>query len=418
MKVLIKTLGCKANRYESDKIIDLFSHQFDIGHSKINEIENPDVLIINTCTVTHVADRKSRQAIASLKTAHPKAKVIAFGCGVNVDQKSYGDLSHVDYAIKDREKVEELLVEIAKEYPSSFYTKQNHRTRTRTLVKIQDGCDQFCTYCIIPKSRGRQNSRTLKEIIDEVNEKVDEGYKEIVLTGINIGTWREDEKDLAMLIQNILNETTIESLRLSSIEPEYFSEKFYKLFENPRFCPFLHLCLQSGSDKILKLMRRSYKTDDFLKIVEKLRKASPNIGLTTDIIVGFPGETEKEHKETLNFVKKIRFSKIHIFPYSKRTGTYAAVMKNQVNEADKKRRCSELAGIELKMRKQFYEQNCGKETKVLFETTDDGGYFTGYTDNYIRARLKTTTKKDLTNKLTKVQLIKVNENIEMLCELV
>lgn len=417
MKVLIKTLGCKANRYESDKLIDRFSHQFDIGHAKMKEIEKPDVLIINTCTVTHVADRKSRQAIASLKAAHPKAKVIAFGCGVNVDQKDYANLDHVDFAIKEREKVEEKLLELAKEYPTSVYSQQIPKMRTRALVKIQDGCDQFCTYCIIPKSRGRQSGKSSQKVINEVNELVEKGFKEVVLTGINIGTWMEDDRDLGWLINEILEKTTIERLRMSSIEPTDFSNQFYELFQHPRMCSHLHLCAQSGSDSILKAMRRRYMTADFKRIIEKLREVVPNIGITTDIIVGFPGETEELHKETLAFAREIGFSKIHVFPYSKREGTYAAVMKNQVDEETKKRRCAELTAIGEQSQQEFFKKHIGKVIPVLFEQQDSKGQFDGYTENYIRVRTHKAINEDFTNTIATTKLTKISCG-EMIGELI
>ncbi|MFC1656171.1 radical SAM protein, partial [Patescibacteria group bacterium] len=256
MNIVIKTLGCKANRYESDKIQDKFGDHFNVVDIQTNQPKHADVIIVNTCTVTHVADRKSRQAISNLKKQYPAAKVIVFGCGANTDREGYKDLPNVDYVIQEPQKLYDLLEELSGQFENTCETESFGENRTRTLIKIQDGCNNFCSYCIIPYARGREKSRPLEEIIKEINEKCEKGYKEVVLTGINIGMWKENEKDLADLISDILDKTTIARLRLSSIEPQNFSKRFLELFSNPRFCPHLHISLQSGSDTILKSMRR------------------------------------------------------------------------------------------------------------------------------------------------------------------
>lgn len=413
MNIVIKTLGCKANRYESDKIRDKFGDRFNVIDAQTKQLDKADIIIVNTCTVTHVADRKSRQAISNLKSQYPSAKVIVFGCGANTDKDGYAELPNVDYVIQEPQKLYDLLEKLSEKFVNTCKTESFNETRTRALIKIQDGCNNFCSYCIIPYARGREKSRLLKEIIEEINEKCEKGYKEVVLTGINIGMWKEGGKDLADLINDILDKTNIPRLRLSSIEPQNFSKKFLGLFKNPRFCHHLHISLQSGSDTILKSMRRHYDLALFEKMIDDLRIASPFISITTDVIVGFPGETDELFAETLEFVKKMKFSKIHIFPYSKRKGTLAANMPNQVPYDVKKQRCRQLAAIEKEMRLKFYKKNIGRSDNVLIEVIDENGVAGGFTSNYLRTRIQQKIDSDKTNTITNVVLNKVLGNCEI-----
>ncbi|MBU1445691.1 tRNA (N(6)-L-threonylcarbamoyladenosine(37)-C(2))-methylthiotransferase MtaB [Patescibacteria group bacterium] len=426
LKVVIKSMGCKANRYESDRIQDKFEDMAIFADAQIHDMRNADVIIVNTCTVTHAADRKSRQAITVLKKNHPTAKVVVFGCGANTDPESYTNLDQVDFVVQKREEIDELIEELIEEKKkdpkngneAACETSNFEINRTRTFVKIQDGCNNFCAYCIIPYARGRQVSYPSEQIITEIKRKIDKGFKEVVLTGINIGMWKENSNDLADLIQMILDKTSIERLRLSSIEPQNYSDKFIELFKNPRFCPYLHISLQSGSAEILKNMRRHYKKELFADIVARLRKAVPHFSITTDVIVGFPGETDELFEETCEFVKEMNFSKIHIFPYSKREGTPAAEMPNQINPNIKKERCSYLANIENNMRMDFYKKNTGRIEEVLFEANLENGFHTGFTSNYLRVRLNEKSKEDLTNQTRKVKLLKLSENETMICKII
>jgi len=405
-------MGCKANRYESDRIQDKFEDQAIFADAQIHDMQNADVIVINTCTVTHSADRKSRQAITGLKKLHPNAKVVIFGCGANTDPESYKALDKVDFVVQKREEIDGLIDRFIEKHGDDAPCEMQRFevNRTRTFVKIQDGCNNFCAYCIIPYARGRQVSYPSKQILDEISAKIEKGFKEVVLTGINIGMWKEDDKDLTDLIQMILDETGVERLRLSSIEPQNYSDKFIELFKNPRFCPYLHISLQSGSAKILKEMRRHYTKELFANIIIRLRKAVPHFSITTDVIVGFPGETDELFEETCKFVEEMKFNKIHIFPYSKRKGTPAADMPNQINPQIKKERCSYLAEIEKKMRIDFYEKNSGRIEEVLFEANLEDGFHTGFTSNYIRVRLNKKSQEDLTNQTRKVKLLKLSEN--------
>lgn len=426
-------MGCKANRYESDRIQDKFEEQAIFADAQIHDMRDADVIIINTCTVTHVADRKSRQAITGLKKIHPNAKVVVFGCGANTDPESYKALDRVDFVVQKREEIDELiegLIEGKKNNPKNTNNIKNEAAcetsdfelnRTRTFVKIQDGCNNFCAYCIIPYARGRQTSYPSEQILSEIKRKTEKGFKEVVLTGINIGMWKEKDKDLADLIQMILDKTTVERLRLSSIEPQNYSDKFIELFKNPRFCPYLHISLQSGSAEILKGMRRHYTKELFADIITRLRKAVPHFSITTDVIIGFPGETDELFEETCKFVKEMKFNKIHIFPYSKRKGTPAAEMLNQIHPDIKKERCAHLANIEKKMRMDFYEKNSGRIEEVLFEAGRENGSPTGFTSNYIRVVLDQSDQnstKDLTNQTRKVKLIELSGKETMICKII
>lgn len=408
MNIAIKTLGCKANRYESDRIYETFSKKHSIADIQVRKFTKTDLVIVNTCTVTHVADRKSRQAVSHLKTLYPDAKVIVFGCGANVDKEKYESLKNVDYVVQKRTDLYKLINKLSKTSQKIQQTQNLPQERTRALVKIQDGCDNFCSYCIIPYARGRQKSRASDAIIKEINDKYSKNYKEIVLTGINIGQWKENNNDLADLIQRILDETKIPRLRLSSIEPQNFSDKFLELFKNERFCRHLHISLQSGSDTVLRAMRRRYDCAGYSAMIENLRTAVPDISITTDIIAGFPGETEKLFRETLEYLQKTGFSKIHIFPYSKRKGTLAAKMPNQVSYKVKKDRCRRLSVLEKEMRKNFHEENIGKISQILIESKNKDNSFSGFTSNYIKTRVKADKKIEL-NTIEKVRLEKISD---------
>ena len=387
MKIVIKTLGCKANRYESDKIQDTFEKNNYVADVQQYQLPDADVILINTCTVTHIADRKSRQALSTIKNRFPEAKTIIFGCGANTNKDEYQALPNVDYIVQKRKDLYDLLNKLSKEFPDTCSQTDLPENRTRSLIKIQDGCNNFCTYCIIPYARGREKSIPLKKVLIEIKEKISNGYKEIVLTGINIGTWHDDGKDLADLIETILKETGLSRLRLGSIEPQNYPAKFYRLFKNKRFCPHIHVSLQSGSDEILKKMNRHYDKALFTSMVNSLREAAPEIGITTDIIVGFPGETDKLFEETMEYIQQINFSKIHVFPYSKRKGTLAASMKDQVPYETKKKRCEQMAKIEKLMRKRFYEKHMGTKQSVLVEAVNKNGLSKGFTPNYIQVRM-------------------------------
>lgn len=402
MKIAIKTLGCRANRYESDIIREKLAAT---AVTFVDPKERADIYVINTCTVTHVGDKKSRQAIRAIKHAHPQAKTIAFGCAIRLKDNTYDTVEELDHMFKETDDVIEFIKVESEKTP----TKQLPHTdipRTRALIKVQDGCDNFCSFCIVPQTRGRAVSLKSADILEDVRTKVAHGFKEMVITGINVGTWKEGDLDFGNLMEMIMQEPGVERVRLSSIEPADFPDHFYQLFAHPKFCKQIHLCLQSGSNKTLKAMRRNYQTDLFEKVCNKLREIAPDIGITTDYIVGFPGETVEAFKESLEFCKKIQFSKMHVFKYSIRKNTLAEKLPNHVTPAEKEQRSKEALKLEEEMRHNFAKKHIGQTTDILYEADEDG-FATGYTSNYIKVRIPSSG--NLKNKIATTKLSGVND---------
>lgn len=408
MKIAIKTLGCKANRFESDKIEDKLKL---LGFQIVNTTEIADFYIINTCTITHVADKKSRQIIRQFRRKNNNAQIVVIGCGTKDKNNTYNELSEINHIFT---KSSELISFFKKITPTKKGSNKTFQSRTRALVKIQDGCNNFCSYCIVPFVRGREKFYSETEILKCVREKISRGYKEIVITGIIVGNWKREGKDFADLLHRILKEPGLERLRLSSLEPENFNDRFLDLFNNSKFCKHLHICLQSGSHNVLKQMKRRYNISAFKKICKKLQKKVPNIALTTDVIVGFPGETEKDFKETLKVCKEIGFAKIHAFKYSIRKGTIAATMQNQIPYETKLKRSKELIKIGNQLRKKFIENHLDKELEVLFEQKNKD-FYTGLTSNYIQVKVK--SKKNLINQILTVQPEKTNNDLSVTASL-
>jgi threonylcarbamoyladenosine tRNA methylthiotransferase MtaB len=448
MIIGIKTLGCKSNRYESDQIFDeliLKGHKVfeidEMASSFVNKTKSPlDLIILNTCTVTHLADKKSKQAILSFKKAFPTSKIFVFGCAVNVSSIIASEFNEIDYFAKSREEIIEKIYEqesCATDIPAPRHCEQENCTsnidscdfssnfiepessnakspfnqRTRTLIKIQDGCENFCTYCIIAKARGKERSFDSKKIISEIVQKEKLGFKEAIITGINIGKWKERGLDFSDLIEKILNSTKKIRIRISSIEPVLFSDKFFELFKNERLCPQIHLSLQSGSEKILKLMNRHYNKNDFFEICERLKKSNEDFAITTDIIVGFPGENEEDFLETMEFAKKIGFLKIHVFPYSKRNKTPASSFPNQVLPEIKKERAKKLRKLSDEMGQDFMKRFIGREMKVLVEGFR-GKFRKGFTENFLP--VKFIGNEELMNKFIVLQITRFDEKEKIL----
>lgn len=405
MKISLKMTGCKNNHYELDQIL---RWAIKNGVPVVKE-EEADYCIINTCTVTHVADKKSRQMIRRTKNNNGQLKTIVFGCGARMQKEEFEKVIEIDYLLPDITSVIGFL-------ENSIQKQSDHEAtnlfwddsfRSRALVQIQDGCDNFCTYCIIVQARGRSKNRKIDEIIHEINDRKKEGYNEIVLTGINIGAYgasstkKPAESKFAELLEEILSKTKIPRVRLSSLGPEYFSEELFDVLKNPRICRHIHLSIQSGSDSILKKMGRNYKAMDVEKIIGRLKKDIDGIAITTDIIVGFPEETYKEFEETLDFVKRNKLAKVHVFPYSVRQGTLAGNME-QVSDKTKKERAKTLQKLADKQRKEFIKEQIGKKTSVLWEKKNEG-----LTDNYIKIKTKSAHEaRSLTDeKLTKAIVV-------------
>ncbi len=405
MRFYIKTLGCKTNQYESDRLAKELILR---GWDKVSEKDNPDICLVNTCTVTKQADRKSRQMLRKLISKNPDSKVIAMGCYVNRDKEELKDINGIFGVFPNEKKADlpDILEDILRIPKSSNFninrtrlsnielgrTKPeflNYSSHTRALVKIEDGCDNFCSYCIVPYVRGKPISRNKKEIINEIKYLVSEGVKEVVLTGINIGIYGkelENETDLTGLIEEILKKTNIFRVRLSSIDVNNISSSLIDLLsENNRLCPHLHISLQSGSDRILKMMRRGYNIKQFQEKINKIRFKIPKIAITTDLIVGFPGEQERDFQANLKILKKLYFSKVHVFKYSERPGTIAEKMKDKVSSHLINMRSEKTLKLADKLRINYLKSNIGEKVKVLIENNGKNDYQKmGTSENYIK----------------------------------
>lgn len=424
-KAALHNLGCKVNAYETEAMQELLEQN---GYEIVPFQEGADIYIINTCTVTNMADRKSRQMIHRAKKMNPDAIVVAAGCYVQAQENSDKIDECIDIVIGNNKK--QNLIEILEEYEQKRkeadgvfvqqevidinHTKEYeelHLTKTaehtRAYIKVQDGCNQFCTYCIIPYMRGRVRSRRKEEVVEEVSALAANGYKEVVLTGIHLSSYGvdfEEKETLLSLIQAVHAIEGIERIRLGSLEPRIITEEFTSaLSALPKICPHFHLSLQSGCEETLKRMNRRYSAEEYFEKCMLLRKYFENPALTTDIIVGFPGETEEEFEESRAFVEKVNFYETHIFKYSKRQGTKAAVMPNQVPEPEKTKRSNMLLALDERNRKAYEEQFSGKETEILVEEQmekDGKTYWIGHTKEYIR--LAILSDENLSGRLLKV----------------
>lgn len=423
MKVAFYTLGCKVNQYETEAMEEMFKKR---GYEIVSFEDKADIYIINTCTVTNLGDRKSRQFIRRAKKLNEDSIVAAVGCYSQIAPDEVEKIEGVDVIIgntdKDkivdiceeaREKNEKINVVKNIKYHKEFdnLSIEKIESRTRAYMKIQDGCNQFCSYCIIPYARGPIRSRRLEDILVEAERLAKAHFKEIILTGIHVASYGKDLKNINLLdvIENISKIEGIERIRLSSIEPTFIDKEFMeKVKANKKFCDHFHLSLQSGSNSVLKRMNRKYTTEEYKHIVELIRSYMPAAGITTDIIVGFPGETEEEFQETYDFVKTIGFSRIHVFKYSPRKGTPASQMDNQIHGSIKQARSEELIKLGNQLANSFMESFLGKTMEVLFEEEKDG-YIEGYTTNYLRVKVKTS--KDLQGKILPVKIIDKKEDI-------
>lgn len=399
----IITLGCKVNQYESEAVEEIFEAR---GYKK--KEENADIYVINTCTVTNMSDRKSRQMISRARRDNPEAVIAVMGCYSQVKPEEVSQIEGVDIVLgsRNKEEVVDLCEDVLQnkgaidKVLSLSETKtiedleiSNQEAMTRAYMKIQDGCNMYCSYCLIPYARGNISSRDMESIKNEAKRLAKNGYKEIVLTGIHVSSYGKDLKNgegLINVIEEVAKTDGIERIRLSSMEPRHITREFLeRMRETKKACDHFHLSLQSGSDDILKAMNRKYDTKIFKEKVDLIREVFPNAGLTTDIIVGFPTETDENHEETKNFVKDIKFAKTHLFKYSKRDGTKAATMKPEVDGNIKKERLKELEEIEQVNKREFLEKQIGKTLSVLFESKSDmDGYKSGYSTNYLRVNVK------------------------------
>ena len=428
-KVAFITLGCKVNQYETNGMAQKFLEK---GYEIVNHTEKADIYIVNTCTVTNMSDRKSRQMLRRVKEINEKAVVIAVGCYVQVAKQEVEKIPEIDLCLGNDEKsnivqyVEKYIKDREKEIQIQNVLKSKEyidfgqvvfTEKTRAVVKVQDGCDRYCSYCIIPYARGRVRSRKPDSIVEEIKQIVRQGIKEVVITGIHIASYGKDFKTEYALIDLLEKINKIEGLkriRLGSIEPLLIDEEFIsRLKKLDKICPHFHLSLQSGCDDTLKRMNRRYTTEQFRNIVNLIRKNYTDVMLTTDVIVGFPGETEEEFDITYKFLEEIKFYKIHVFKYSQRKGTKAAVMPKQIDGKIKELRSKKLIELSDTIQKKYNEKYIGKELEVLFEEEKRGTY-KGHTKNYVLAYCN--SQENLDNRLVKVKCKEAFKD-HVVCEL-
>ena len=406
-KVVFHTLGCKTNQYDSEAMLERL---MDGGYELAREGEPADVVIVNTCTVTAEADRKSRQMLRQASAAYPGAVVVAAGCYAQREPKALARIAGVDLVlgnqdrgdilnlIRQAEAAQATITHVAELKDTAFEPLAISQSglHTRANIKIQEGCNRFCTYCIIPYARGPIRSRPLEDTVQETARLAVLGVKEFVLTGIHIASYGLDMPggpDLITLLEALDQVEGVERLRLGSLEPSLLTEEFCARAARLRhLCPHFHLSLQSGCDATLRRMGRRYTAEAFAGYVSRLRTAIPSAALTTDIIVGFPGETEEDFRQSMDFVERMAFSRIHVFPYSPREGTPAAAMPNQVAKADKRRRAGEMIALGERLMRQAHEALLGRRELVLLEEAE-AGCMAGYTPGYTRVLVQGTSQR-------------------------
>lgn len=422
--VAFHTLGCKVNHYETEAIWQLFKEQ---GYDRVDFESTSDVYVINTCTVTNTGDKKSRQVIRRAIRRNPDAVICVTGCYAQTSPAEIMAIPGVDIVVGTQDRVKML------EYIEQYKTEREpinavgnimknrvyeeldvpaFTDRTRASLKIQEGCNNFCTFCIIPWARGLMRSRDPQEVIRQAQQLVDAGYKEIVLTGIHTGGYGEDMRDynFASLLRDLEAQVKgLKRLRISSIEASQITDEVIEVIDQSDvIVRHLHIPIQSGSNSVLKRMRRKYTMEFFAERIERLKKALPGLAVTSDVIVGFPGETEEEFMETYNFIKKHQFSELHVFPYSKRTGTPAARMEDQVDEEVKNERVHRLISLSDQLAKEYASQFENEVLEVIpeepFADQPESGLYVGYTDNYLKVVFKAT--EDMIGQIVKVKLSK------------
>ena len=453
MRVAFYTLGCKLNQAETESLL----HQFrEAGFELVAPDDVADIYIANTCTVTHIADRKSRHWLRLARRRNPEALIIAAGCYARRAPQELGELADIVFDNEGKEHLPGIVKgllwptcnlvissrkqchrepELRAERGGSeaswkLQAKQFHltngSTRVRSLVKIQDGCHSPCTYCIVPQVRSREYSVPASQIVEEIRQKVAKGYKEVILTGTKIGSYEDGNTDLRGLVEKILSDTDIKRLRLSSLQPQEISPEFLALWQdyilNPspersegtceesgRICCHFHLALQSGSDTVLQRMKRGYSLDNYRTAMNLIKETIPEAAITTDIIVGFPGESDEEFEQSHRFCHEAGFANIHVFPFSPRPGTRAAKMPNQVKDKVKKERSEKMLELAQNCRHSFCERFLGQIRHVLWEkeTAFGDGVYSGLTDNYIR--VFTQSEKPLANRITAVKLLRFHD---------
>jgi threonylcarbamoyladenosine tRNA methylthiotransferase MtaB len=399
-------LGCKLNQAE----IDLLAGQVaEAGYRLVSSADKADIYILNTCTVTHIADRKSRHWLRQAHRQNPDARVVAIGCYAEWAPQELAQIDGVDVVLGNEQKpylLQRLWESRCLSRPPSVHqggaSRYHNGYRTRAFIKVQDGCRDYCAYCIVPLVRGSEKSEPVDRVVAEVRQLVADGAKEVVLTGTKLGSYKYDGVNLEELLKHILAETDVTRLRLSSLQPQEISSGVIGLWHNRRLCPHFHLSLQSGSDDVLDRMKRHYTTADYRQAISLLREVVPEAAITTDVIVGFPGETDLEFQESYDFCRKMEFARIHVFSYSSRRGTAAAQMPNQIKDGAKKKRNQKMLTLAKESAQNFSRRFLGRTVLVLWEK-QAGGIWSGLTDNYIK--VYTDSNSDLTNQLLSVTLM-------------
>ncbi|AEB76503.1 tRNA (N(6)-L-threonylcarbamoyladenosine(37)-C(2))-methylthiotransferase MtaB [Clostridium botulinum] len=425
MKVAFATLGCRVNVYESEAMAEKFIKG---GYEVVQFDEVADVYVVNTCTVTNMSDKKSRQMISRAKRKNPESVIAAVGCYTQIAPEKVREIGDVDVILGTRNKGDivywvnrakeegKTIVEVNDVLKNKQFEELNieeYQDKTRAFLKIQDGCNNFCSYCLIPFARGAVCSKNPETIIDEVKKLSEHGFKEVILSGIDISSYGVDLEgnwNLLKVLKAIDEIEGINRVRIGSIGPEFFDEDIIKEIGSlKKLCPHFHLSLQSGCNSTLKRMNRKYTTEEFRDIIVLLRKYVKDISITTDIIVGFPGETKEEFEETYNYLKEIKLSKMHIFKYSPRTGTRAEKMENQVDGNIKEERSKLLLALNEKNEKEFMNKFIGEDMKILYEQkcSDKEEYYEGYTPNYIKVIAK--SREDISGKILNTKLIETKE---------
>ncbi|MBO5452927.1 MAG: tRNA (N(6)-L-threonylcarbamoyladenosine(37)-C(2))-methylthiotransferase MtaB [Clostridia bacterium] len=401
-KVAFYTLGCRVNQYETQAMKEIFIKK---GYEICQYSEKADVYVVNSCTVTATGDKKSRQALSRAKKQNPDAITILAGCYAQKITPDEARRLNADIILGNNEKqnvaeivekrVEEKQIFVVKDLKDAPYCDMNlesYEEKTRAMIKIEDGCDRFCSYCIIPYVRGPVRCRPFDEIISEAERLSENGFKEVVVTGIQTAAYKWDGLTLKDVVVKISEVAGIERIRLGSLEPVIITDEFLSAMkETGKLCPTFHLSLQSGSDSVLRRMNRRYNTAIYKEKIEKIMEYFPYAAITTDVIAGFPQETETEHRESVEFAGKIGFAHMHVFPYSPREGTKAALLDGQLEKSLKEKRTRELNELSEKMHKEFIEKNMGKTYPVLFEQLTKDGRYEGLTPNYITVKVKSDT---------------------------
>lgn len=422
MKVSTITLGCKVNQYETQVMLNQLLQS---GFSACQTGEDADIILLNSCTVTSTSDHKVKQTLHKARREHPHAVIVLTGCMPQAFPELAEDLTDADIVLGNsnrssllphilqylstRQRIIDIVPHQTKEKFESM-SVENFYERTRAFIKIQDGCNRFCSYCIIPYARGRVRSKPLDDLIAEVTQLSEKGYKEIVLTGINLSAFGQDiNLHLCDAVEAVCAINGIERVRLGSLEPEQLSEDvIIRLSKQQKLCPQFHLSLQSGCDETLKRMNRHYTTEEYRTIVQNLRNAFDNAAITTDIMVGFPGETEEEFMQSLEFAKEISFSKVHVFAYSQRPGTKACNAPNQITKKVKETRSKQMMHVTNQTKQAFLNQQCGTIQDVLVEREINTNLYEGYTANYTPVQFH--SDKNLCGQLVAVHITKANEN--------